>query len=187
MTTAEPSERVVKERASSSGERVKKIANRLANEHHATDTALLRRGGPSASFFRICNDFDLVRDPFDGWQQRESAWLVILPAMATTASLHDARQRLGQALSIGQLSEGRLNKLLRASGDTLDSEVRSVVQRLARARVPFDQQELAELVLTDRLCAATDKRHERARLRVARSFFRKPAKNSSTENEPKED
>jgi CRISPR type I-E-associated protein CasB/Cse2 len=87
-----------------------------------------------------------------GGDSRETAlrrWAVILRALAALDGLHNPSRRFGAALAEAGVSELRLNKLLRASGEPLFDEVRAVTHQLAAAAAPVDLTGLARLVLSD--------------------------------------
>ncbi len=76
-------------------------------------------------------------------------WAVILRAMANLDGLHNPVHRLGTALAQAGVSELRLNKLLRVSGEPLFDEVRAVTHQLATAAAAVDLTGIARLVLSD--------------------------------------
>ncbi|HVB81363.1 MAG TPA: hypothetical protein VNE82_15630 [Candidatus Binataceae bacterium] len=78
-------------------------------------------------------------------------WAVILRAMAELEGLHKPLRRLGAALARTEVSELRMNQLLRTSGDPLFNEVRAVTHQLATARATaaVDLTGIARLVLSD--------------------------------------
>ncbi|HVN89180.1 MAG TPA: type I-E CRISPR-associated protein Cse2/CasB [Candidatus Binataceae bacterium] len=86
-----------------------------------------------------------------GGEAREDAltrWAVILRALATLE--HRAGgTRFGKVLAEAGISELRLNRFLRTSGDALFSHVRTVTHQLATHAQPADLTALALLVLSD--------------------------------------
>jgi CRISPR type I-E-associated protein CasB/Cse2 len=76
-------------------------------------------------------------------------WAVILRALAELDGLHDPSRRLGAALAEVGVSELRLNKLLRSSGEPLFDEVRTVAHQLATAALSADLTGIARLVLSE--------------------------------------
>jgi CRISPR type I-E-associated protein CasB/Cse2 len=134
---------------------IRQIAGDLGDAG-AGDRAELRRlkpddpGGPA--FWRIVvTRLDPNHLP-GGSPAREDAlhrWAVILRAIAELDGLHNPGRRLGAALAEIGVSELRLNKLLRASGEPLFDEVRTIAHQLATAAVPVDLTGIARLVLSD--------------------------------------
>ena len=146
------------------------------------DLAELRRlkpedpGGPA--FWRIV----VIRlDPElpAGGEIRETAlrrWAVILRAVAELNGLHNPGRRFGAALAEAGVSELRLNKLLRASGESLFDQVRTVTHQLATAAAPVDLTGLARLVMSD------GQPHEQAvRQTVANDYYAVVFHNQSKE------
>jgi CRISPR type I-E-associated protein CasB/Cse2 len=116
-----------------------------------------------------------------GGEARETAlrrWAVILRALAALDGLHKPGRRLGAALAEAGVSELRLNKLLRASGEPLFDQVRAVTHQLATAAAPVDLTGLARLVMSD------GQPHEQAvRQTIANDYY---AVIFHTERNPKE-
>ncbi len=114
-------------------------------------------------------------DPRDAALRR---WAVILRALAALDGLHNPGRRLGAALAEAGVSELRLNKLLRTSGEPLFDQVRAVTHQLATAAAPVDLTGLARLVLSD------GQPHEQAvRQTIANDYY---AVIFHTERNPKE-
>jgi CRISPR type I-E-associated protein CasB/Cse2 len=134
---------------------IRQIARDLA-EAGTGERAELRRhkpddpGGPA--FWRIVVS-RLEPDYLPGGgSARDNAlrqWAVILRAIAELDGMHNEGRRLGAALADIQVSELRLNKLLRASGEPLFDEVRTIAHQLATAAVPVDLTGIARLVLSE--------------------------------------
>lgn len=76
-------------------------------------------------------------------------WAVILRAVAELDGLHNPGRRFGAALAEAGVSELRLTKLLRASGEPLFDQVRTVTHQLATAATPVDLTGVALLVRSD--------------------------------------
>ena len=150
----------------------------------AGDMAELRRLDPadpsSAAFWKIAGS---VLEP-DGWlrgdgetrNEEERRWAVILRAIATLAPLHTPGRRLGAALAEGELSEVRFVRLLRARGEILRRETRTVASLLASKAVRVDLAGLAGLVLSE-----GGDREEDARRRIARDYYRELGRGASNE------
>ncbi len=76
-------------------------------------------------------------------------WAIILRALAELGDLHDPRHRLGSSMAEAQVSELRLNRLLRASGEALFDEVRRITRQLVSRGAAVDATDLARLILSD--------------------------------------
>lgn len=134
---------------------VGRIAAELA-EAPPGDLAELRRLTPDdpggAAFWRIVvTRLDPEHLP-GGGPARDDAlrrWAVILRAIARLNGFHNPGRRFGTALAEAGVSEMRLNKLLRASGDPLFDQVRAVTHQLTTAAAPVDLTGVARLVLSD--------------------------------------
>ena len=74
-------------------------------------------------------------------------WAVILRTCAQLE--HRPGYRLGTALAKTRVSETRVTRLLRASGETLWDTIRAVVHQLVSAGTPVDIAGIAMLVLSD--------------------------------------
>jgi CRISPR type I-E-associated protein CasB/Cse2 len=96
----------------------------------------------------------------------ERQWAVILNATAHLGGLHNPARPLGAALAAAGLSELRLSRLLRASGDSLPTVVRTTARYLAAKGEPADLGDLAELVTSDGFSSS-----EQVRRRIARSYY----------------
>lgn len=96
---------------------------------------------------------------------QERRWAVVVAVAA--AALHAPTMRLGAALARAGITEVRVTRLLRASGDQLPDAVRTLAHQLEAAAVPFDFADLAWLVLSE---GRDDE--ERARQQIARDYYR---------------
>lgn len=148
----------------------------------AGDIAELRRLDPtdpsSAAFWKIAGS---VLEP-DGWlrggsetqTEDERRWAIILRAIAALAPLHTPGRRFGAALAEGQLSEIRFVRLLRARGEMLRRETRTVASFLASKAVRVDLAGLASLVLSEGA-----EWEEDVRRCIARDYYGELARNTS--------
>lgn len=131
---------------------IQRLAGDLANRGTG-ELAELRRlkpDDPRGSFFWRVVVTHLDRELPSSGERREDAlrrWAVILRSLAHLDGLHNPGRRFGAALAEAGVSELRLNKLLRASGDGLFAEVRSVTHQLASKGVACDVAGIARLVL----------------------------------------
>lgn len=135
------------------------LIGRLAaelNEASTGELAELRRLVPDdpggAAFWRIVvTRLEPDHLPGAGFQREQALrrWAVILRAMATLQGLHEPRHRLGAALAEAGVSEVRLNRLLRAGGETLFDQLRGVVHQLAATGIIVDLIGIARLVLSN--------------------------------------
>lgn len=151
----------------------------------AGDIAELRRLDPtdpgSPAFWKIAGS---VLEPY-GWlsgdgetrNESERRWAVILRALAALAPLHAPGRRLGAALAEGDLSEVRFVRLLRARGEILRKEVRTVASFLASKAVRVDLTGFADLVLSEGM----ELWEEDARRRIARDYYHEVRRSASSQ------
>ncbi len=160
------------------GTKLASLVGRIVSELERAgtgDLAELRRlvpddpGGPA--FWRIVVT---ILEPADALPtngpSREQAlrrWAAILRALATLAPFHDPRVPLGRALAEANVSEHRLNRLLRSSGETLFDHLRAVTHQLASKATAANLTDLAHLVLSD---GRSDS--ERIRQEIANDYYR---------------
>lgn len=166
-----------------SGERtlnqiVNGLAAAISRSLSPGDVAALRRMAPedvaTPAFWRLAATHleNELRGEGPAAEARERRWAVVVAALAVTAGLHAPGRSLGSALAAAGLSELRLTRLLRAHGDALPAEVRSVATYLAAKAVPFDAVDLARIVLSD-----GGPSEEQVRRGIARSFFGQLSRN----------
>lgn len=94
-------------------------------------------------------------------------YLAIVQAMASLEGLLRPKARLGAAMAAANVSEARLVRLLRARGDALLRNLRSVVHQLRSQAQAVDPMDLAELILSD------GRPHgETVRSKIARAYYR---------------
>lgn len=136
--------------------------------------AELRRATPkspwSAALWRL-----LALLPEHAWSwdeerraQEERRWSVLLAAMAASSGLHGATpQRMGTTLKEASYSEQRLNRLLRAEGDGLFDEIRTMAASLESKGHTPNWYQLARLLFMD---ASTDA-GESIRRQIARDYY----------------
>ena len=121
------------------------------------DVAALRRLGPSGwgvpTFWRVVprtlEPLGLVATSGDARERDEKRWAVVLGALALVDGQHLRGVSLGKALALAQVSDLRVERLLRAHDDALYDLVRPLAHQLASKGTKFDQLGLAELVLSD--------------------------------------
>jgi CRISPR type I-E-associated protein CasB/Cse2 len=146
---------------------IARIHSSMANALSAGDVAALRRLEPSApggsAFWRLVPEQVIVETGLPT-EEAERRWGVIVSSLALAGGRHRLRARLGEALAQVGLSEGRLDRLLRARGPRLHDEVRIAARRLDTRARDADWTEVARLVL--------DEDDERARRNVARDYYR---------------
>lgn len=123
--------------------------------------------GTEAAFWRLAVDRlePTWVDPRDDDSIRR--WMAILRGMALTAGLHVGGSSAGRALAEAGVSEARLTKLLRSSGDVLFDELRSAAHLVKSKGERLDWSHFAELVLTE----GRD-RGEHVRRRIAADYYR---------------
>lgn len=154
------------------------------------DTAELRRldaekgvASTCAPFWRIVvqnlEPSGLV-DQHDG-DAKLVPWIAILRSLAQMAGLHRPGRALGQALAAANVSEMRLERLLRARDKELYDQLRVTLHALASHGETVDGVEIARFVLSD---TWGEVERERARRQVARAYYRTESKSDTeTENE----
>jgi len=135
------------------------------------DIAALRRlrpGAPDCSaFWRVMALQESVlpgRGPHR--DEAERRWACILQAMAVLKGMHQPSAAMGPALAEANISEHRVLRLLRASGDPLADAVRITAHHLSQKAVAIDQADLAALVLSD-----GEPTQEAVRRRIARRYY----------------
>jgi CRISPR system Cascade subunit CasB len=96
----------------------------------------------------------------------ERAWTAILGGMADMAGLHTGGARPGRVLAEREVSEHRVNRLLRARGEALLGLVRTVARQLASRGARVDWTDLANLVLRD-----GTEWQDRIRRRIALDYY----------------
>lgn len=187
MTLAE-TETEAKE-APTTRQSVAALAWKLTRERQGTGgMAQLRRmdplGVPPPIFWKLLAE-EFGTDPLP--QKREQAWAIIIQAMAVMApsgpggSLppggHRPKSPPGQVLFDAGYPETRFIRLLRAEGEGLATEIRTLARWSASKALAFDWAELAELVLAR--ASRNPDWAERQAIRLARSYFtaagKKPA------------
>jgi CRISPR system Cascade subunit CasB len=137
------------------------------------DRADLRRmpedGEPRPAFWKIAAlylDAQLPTHAGPFREDLERRWAVILAAVAEVHDLHRPGRALGHALAEAEVTEARVDRLLRAHGSTLPHLVRTTVHQLVTRGTAVDLTDLAWLVLSDGRGDA-----DRARRKVAREYF----------------
>lgn len=142
------------------------------------DVAALRRLQPGAAdcaaFWRLISMHPgMIPHDGPGSDEAERRWGCILQAMATLAGQHRPAVPLGRALAEAAVSEPRVLRLLRASGDNLADMIRVTARHLAQKAIPVNQIDLAALVLSD-----GGSNEDAVRRRIARTYFASQAKES---------
>ncbi len=148
------------------------LARHMTKERQGTGgMAQLRRmdplGIPPPVFWKLLAD-EFGTDPLP--QAREQAWAVIIQAMAMMApDGHRPKLRPGQVLADAGYPEGRFIRLLRADGEGLATEIRTLARWSASKALAFDWADLADLVLAR--ASRNPDWAERQAIRLARSYF----------------
>lgn len=152
------------------------------------DLAELRRLDPrrgtvttGGAFWRIVVG-DLERyDLLDGYADKSALrrWMAILQGLAMVYDLNGEALRLGQAMARAGISEARLIRLLRASGDPLLAHVRPIAHQLRSQAQPVRWADMARLVLSDgRDHADTVRQH------IASDYYRQASQQSTQDSAP---
>jgi CRISPR system Cascade subunit CasB len=100
----------------------------------------------------------------------ETSWALAISLLAQLHEQHTPKKQLGAALAESGVNPARVTQLLRAHDGNLEDVLRRIVHQLHQKRQPTDLTDIVWLVLSDR---RSDE--ERARRRVARSFFTHPS------------
>lgn len=137
------------------------------------DRAELRRmpedGEPRPAFWKIAALYLVEQLPAHAGHLREDLerrWAQILAAVAEVHDLHRPGRALGHSLAEAEVTEARVDRLLRAHGASLPHLVRTTVHQLVTRGTAVDLTDLAWLVLSDGRADA-----DRARRKVARDYF----------------
>lgn len=147
-------------------------ALRQAIEHSDPGAlAALRRLNPSSpgtAFYRLTTTILDDIEPSAGPRRDEAdrRWAVIARALAAGVGLFSGT-RLGTALSLADVAELRVLRLLEARGPQLADVLFGVLHQLASRGQDFNPQDVAALVLSD---GGPDE--ESARRAIARDFYR---------------
>lgn len=185
MTEVEKVEAAIDEGPSDSSAHVCRFLDCVVGAD-AGDVAALRRSRPgdvSSVLYRIAGaQFDELRVSAED----EEAWQVLASLYArVTTFARDFRGRkksvclatagastvpVGRALSLANVSDARVERLIQARGLALYTTVRGAVHQLASAGQRFDAHDLHFLLLS------TGDGEERVRRRIAREFYREEAK-----------
>lgn len=115
------------------------------------DLATLRRYRPGdaggAEFWKIAVQF-MPEDRLPNSDDTEIRWAAIFSGMAASPN-PKSRKRLGQALAEQDVTEHRVLRLLRASGEPLLRTVRTVVHQLTSNGAAFSWNDMAQIILSD--------------------------------------
>lgn len=149
------------------------MARRLADPDFGTGSlASLRRGEP-AIVLRQPSFYRLVRDVGDAALSVDGAirWATAVHVLALVArpGIAESPRDVGTALAEADFSESRLGRLLASRGEAFRDQA-ALTARFLHARdvtcMPLD---LAELALVEE---RTERRAQRLRFRIARSYYR---------------
>jgi CRISPR type I-E-associated protein CasB/Cse2 len=163
------------------GAAVGAIAAGIAGGYSPGEVAALRRLGPQGwgvpAFWRVVTRVlepaGLVAPGGEPRDRDERRWAVLLSALAALDGQHARGTSIGTALALAQVSDLRVERLLRAHDDALLDLVRPLAHQLATKGVSFDQAGLAELVLSD-----GSPFEDSVRRAIGRDFYRAQGSNS---------
>jgi CRISPR system Cascade subunit CasB len=149
---------------------IAKIAGILASEHFSTgDRAALKRMAPDQppplAFYRFA-----FRELPENWERHRAAWQTLTAAMALSSNHgnpHNPKRPLGRVLAEQGYSEARLERLLAAEGDTLNTLLLRAARFLAAKGEAVDWADGARLLLT-----VSDDGREQIRREIAGDFYR---------------
>jgi CRISPR system Cascade subunit CasB len=104
----------------------------------------------------------------EGWEQAQREWMTILAGMAIMVPAANSRGNpAGKMLGESGYSESRLERLLSAEGDVLETLVLRVARFAAAKAQPIDWTQLAQLLL-----AKNPERADAIRMRIAKDYYR---------------
>jgi CRISPR system Cascade subunit CasB len=150
---------------------ISRLAGLLAGEHFpAGDRAALKRMAPDQpphlAFYRFA-----FRELPEGWEHQRAAWQTLTAGMALSSNHgnpHDPKRPLGRALAEQGYSEARLERLLAAEGDTLNTLLLRAARFLAAKGEAADWSDAARLLGL----FSADRDHEQIRREIARDYYR---------------
>jgi len=154
------------------------LAAAIHDDHFPTsDRAALKRMTPEGkrplAFHRFVIRY--VPEPWLGGHF-DTAWQTLIAGLALQpAHPHDSQRPLGRALADIGLSEDRLERLLAAEGTVLHTLALRAARRLATHQARANWNDYARL-----LFAPNDEAREQINTRIARDYYREPAKQSET-------
>ena len=148
---------------------IARLAGILSGEHFPTgDRAALKRMAPDQppplAFYRFA-----FRELPEGWESRRSVWQTLTAGLALSSNHgnpHNRHHPLGRALAEQGYSEARLERLLAAEGDTLNTLLLRAARYLAAKGEAVDWTDAARLLLT------ADEGKERIRRKIAGDYYR---------------
>ncbi|QXP88315.1 type I-E CRISPR-associated protein Cse2/CasB [Methylococcus capsulatus] len=141
------------------------LAATIAAEHFPTgDRAALRRLNPDTppnlAFYRFA-----FRHLPQNWENRRTAWTALVAGIALMCPKpHRPDRSVGLTLAETGYSEKRLERLLAAEGDTLHTLLLRAARFLAAKNESCNWTDFAHLLL--------DRNPEKARLKIARDYYR---------------
>lgn len=121
---------------------------------------------PPLAFWKLFNPDVISATSEVARSIQESRWAEIVRGLALSLDVSDGAASPGEALAKAGYSELRLQRLLRAGGDALSSELESAARFLATKAESFEWTDLALLVLSP-----DGDPGEQARRRIARTYF----------------
>ncbi|MFD1625181.1 type I-E CRISPR-associated protein Cse2/CasB [Azospirillum griseum] len=181
MTLADPQTKPPKTLETLVREAVNALAATLTKDRLGTGPmAQLRRmdplGVPSPVFWTLLAD-RFGTDPLPEHQER--AWAIIIQAMAVMApDAHRIGRPPGRVLAEQGYPEGRFLRLLRAEGEGLAVEVRTLARWSAAKALAFDWADLALFVLAR--SGRDPDWAERQAIQLARPYFLNAGKKADT-------
>ncbi|MFM8443518.1 MAG: type I-E CRISPR-associated protein Cse2/CasB [Methylococcus sp.] len=149
---------------------IARLAGILSSEHFPTgDRAALKRMAPDQppplAFYRFA-----FRELPEGWEYRRPVWQTLIAGLALSGNHgnpHSPQRPLGKALAEQGYSEARLERLLAAEGDTLNTLLLRAARFLAAKAEAVDWTDAARLLLT-----YSDDAKEQIRREIAGDFYR---------------
>lgn len=150
---------------------IPRIAGILSGEHFpSSDRAALKRMAPDRepplAFYRFA-----FRELPEDWEYQRQAWQAIATGMALSSghgNPHSRGHPLGRVLAEHRYSEARLERLLAAEGDTLNTLLLRAARFLAAKKEPVDWTDCARLLLA----SGDDGKREQIRRKIAGDYYR---------------
>lgn len=151
--------------------KIPRLAGVLSSEHFPNgDRAALKRMAPDKppplAFYRL-----VFRELAGDWEGRQGACQALVSGMALLSGRknpHKREQPLGEALAKLKYSEARLERLLAAEGDTLNTLLLRAARFLAAKNEAVDWTDCARLLLATK----NGKDHEQIRREIASDYYR---------------
>lgn len=146
------------------------VAKTLGGEHFPSgDRAALKRMAPDRppplAFYRFA-----FRELPDGWEKQRGSWQTLIAGIALSANQgnpHNRNRPLGRVLAEQGYSEARLERLLAARSETLETLLLRAIRYLVAKGECLDWTDCARLLLD-----SEDGKREEIRREIAGDYYR---------------